>query len=103
MLARGDTGVPISSGSEKPPGVMLAGAVAVGAKSPPRNAAAFSRCGPNWWFTLSATEPQVPLWTVAKILGNTTAVVEKTYAKWAPAEPERNVDLISGGKLEMVK
>jgi integrase len=45
----------------------------------------------------------VPLWTVAKILGNTMAVVEKTYAKWAPAEPERNVDLISGGKLEMVK
>lgn len=45
----------------------------------------------------------VPLWTVAKILGNTMAVVEKTYAKWAPAEPERNVDLISGGKLGMVK
>lgn len=45
----------------------------------------------------------VPLWTVAKILGNTMAVVESTYAKWAPAEPERNVDLISGGKLEMVK
>ena len=45
----------------------------------------------------------VPLWTVAKILGNTMAVVEKTYAKWAPAEPERNVDLISGGKLEVAE
>lgn len=45
----------------------------------------------------------VPLWTVAKILGNTMAVVEKTYAKWAPAEPERNVDLISGGKLEVIE
>lgn len=41
----------------------------------------------------------VPLWTIAKILGNTMAVVEQTYAKWAPSEPERNVDLISGGKL----
>ncbi|AUQ95999.1 Integrase [Phaeobacter inhibens] len=45
----------------------------------------------------------VPLWTVANILGNTMAVVEKTYAKWVPSEPERNVDLISGGKLEILK
>lgn len=41
----------------------------------------------------------VSLWTVANILGNTMAVVEKTYAKWCPAEPERNVNLISNGAL----
>ena len=45
----------------------------------------------------------VPLWTVAQVLGNSMAVVEKTYAKWCPTEPERNVNLISNGKLESVK
>lgn len=43
----------------------------------------------------------VPLWTVAKVLGNTLAMTEKVYAKWAPSEPERNVNLISKGMLEV--
>lgn len=39
----------------------------------------------------------VPLWQIAKILGNTLAVVEKTYAKWAPDDAAGTVDLISKG------
>jgi integrase len=42
----------------------------------------------------------VPLWKIAKILGNTLAMVEKVYAKWSPDDPENTVDLISNGKLE---
>lgn len=42
----------------------------------------------------------VPLWKIAKILGNTLAMVERVYAKWAPEDPEGTVDLISNGKLE---
>jgi integrase len=42
----------------------------------------------------------VPLWKIAKILGNTLAVVESTYAKWAPEDPAGTVDMISGGVLE---
>lgn len=42
----------------------------------------------------------VPLWKIAKILGNTLAMVEKVYAKWTPDDPENTVDLISNGKLE---
>lgn len=42
----------------------------------------------------------VPLWTIAQILGNSAAVVEKVYAKWSPADAARTVDLISNGKLE---
>lgn len=42
----------------------------------------------------------VPLWTIANILGNTLSIVEQVYAKWAPSDAERNVDFISGGKLE---
>lgn len=42
----------------------------------------------------------VPLWTIAQILGNTLTMVEKVYAKWAPADAERNVDMISRGKVE---
>lgn len=42
----------------------------------------------------------VPLWKIAKILGNTLAMVERVYAKWAPEDPENTVDLISGGLLE---
>lgn len=41
----------------------------------------------------------VPLWKIAKILGNTLAMVEKVYAKWTPENPESTVDLISAGML----
>lgn len=41
----------------------------------------------------------VSLWVVAKILGNTLAVTERVYAKWAPDDPAGTVDLISGGAL----
>jgi len=37
----------------------------------------------------------VPLWVIANILGNTLAVVEKTYAKWQPGEMRAAVDKIS--------
>lgn len=42
----------------------------------------------------------VPLWVIAKILGNTLAMVEKVYAKWVPDDPAGTVDMISGGVLE---
>lgn len=42
----------------------------------------------------------VPLWKIAKILGNTLAMVEKVYAKWAPDDLREAVDLISKGELE---
>lgn len=42
----------------------------------------------------------VPLWKIAKILGNTLAMVEKVYAKWAPDDPDGTVNRISGGVLE---
>ena len=42
----------------------------------------------------------VPLWTIAKILGNTLAMVEQVYAKWVPDNPAGTVDRISGGVLE---
>lgn len=42
----------------------------------------------------------VPLWKIAKTLGNTLAMVEKVYAKWCPDDPEGTVDLISRGRLE---
>lgn len=42
----------------------------------------------------------VPLWKVAKILGDTLATVERVYAKWAPDDPEGTVDMISNGALE---
>lgn len=41
----------------------------------------------------------VPLWRVAKILGNTLAMVEKVYAKWAPEDGKDAVGAISGGAL----
>jgi len=42
----------------------------------------------------------VPLWKIAKILGNTLAMVEKVYAKWSPDDPDGTVNRISGGFLE---
>lgn len=45
----------------------------------------------------------VPLWKVAKTLGNSLAVTEKSYAKWAPDDPAGTVDRISNGVLEMVE
>lgn len=42
----------------------------------------------------------VPLWQIAKILGNTMAMVEKVYAKWCPDNPAGTVDMISNGALE---
>lgn len=42
----------------------------------------------------------VSLWKIAKILGNTILVVEKTYAKFCPEDLREAVDLISGDTLE---
>lgn len=42
----------------------------------------------------------VPLWKIAKVLGNTLAMVEKVYAKWSPDDPDGTVNRISGGFLE---
>jgi len=42
----------------------------------------------------------VPLWVIAKVLGNTLAMVEKVYAKHSPDDLRDAVDLISGGVLE---
>jgi integrase len=44
----------------------------------------------------------VPLWQIAKILGNTLAVVEATYAKWAPDDAAGTVDHISRGNQQNV-
>lgn len=41
----------------------------------------------------------VPLWKIAKILGNTLAMVEKVYAKHAPDDLREAVDLISNGRM----
>ena len=41
----------------------------------------------------------VPLWVVAKVLGNSLAMAEKVYAKWTPDNPEGTVDMISKGAL----
>lgn len=42
----------------------------------------------------------VPLWKIAKILGNSLRMVEKVYAKHAPDDLREAVELISGGGLE---
>jgi integrase len=42
----------------------------------------------------------VPLWKIAKVLGNTLAMVEKVYAKHSPDDLREAVDLIGGGQLE---
>lgn len=42
----------------------------------------------------------VPLWKIAGILGNTTAMVENVYAKHSPEGLADAVDMISAGKLE---
>lgn len=42
----------------------------------------------------------VPLWKIAKILGDTLATVERVYAKWAPDDAAGTVDMISGGILD---
>lgn len=42
----------------------------------------------------------VSLFAISKILGNSYQVVERTYAKWCPDQPETTVDLISAGLLE---
>ncbi len=42
----------------------------------------------------------VPLWIIAKVLGNTIAMVEKVYAKHCPDDLRAAVDKISGGSLE---
>lgn len=42
----------------------------------------------------------VHLWVIAKILGNSLAMVERVYAKWQPDDPAGTVDRISSGKLE---
>lgn len=40
----------------------------------------------------------VPLWIIAKVLGNSLEMVEKVYAKHAPDDLRSAVDLIYGGK-----
>lgn len=42
----------------------------------------------------------VPLWIIAKILGNSVRMVEKVYAKHAPDDLRDAIDLISMGQLE---
>ena len=42
----------------------------------------------------------VPLWIIAKILGNSVRMVEKVYAKHAPDDLRDAVNLISNGQLE---
>lgn len=42
----------------------------------------------------------VPLFTIAKVLGNSYQMVEKVYAKWCPDDPAGTVDMISNGVLE---
>ena len=42
----------------------------------------------------------VPLWKIAKVLGNTTAMVEQVYAKHCPDDLREAVNTISGGFLE---
>lgn len=42
----------------------------------------------------------VPLFAIAKTLGNTVHMVERVYAKWCPDDPAGTVDMISGGVLE---
>ncbi len=37
----------------------------------------------------------VPLWIIAKVLGNTVATVEKTYAKHAPEDLRAAVNIAS--------
>lgn len=45
----------------------------------------------------------VPLWKIAKILGNTLAMVERVYAKHSPDDLREAVDTITGGAVEMGK
>lgn len=45
----------------------------------------------------------VPLWLVAKILGNTLGMVERVYAKHCPDDLRTAVDAISGPVVEMGK
>jgi integrase len=42
----------------------------------------------------------VPLWKIAKTLGNTSKVVEDVYAKWQPGDPSDTVDAIPAGLME---
>jgi integrase len=42
----------------------------------------------------------VPLWIIAKILGNSLLIVERVYAKFAPDDLRAAVDMISMGELE---
>ncbi len=42
----------------------------------------------------------VSLYIVAKVLGNSVAVVERTYAKYSPGDLRKAVDMISNGSLE---
>lgn len=43
----------------------------------------------------------VPLWKIAKILGNSLAMVERVYAKHCPDDLREAVDTITGGSVEM--
>jgi integrase len=43
----------------------------------------------------------VPLWKIAKILGNSAGMVERVYAKHCPDDLREAVDSITGGAVEM--
>lgn len=45
----------------------------------------------------------VPLWKIAKVLGNTLAMVEQVYAKHCPDDIRADIDLISNDELELTK
>lgn len=45
----------------------------------------------------------VPLWIIAKCLGNSVEMIERVYGHWAPAASEVSTDLISGGELRQPK
>lgn len=42
----------------------------------------------------------VPLWLIAKVLGNSVGMVEKVYAKHSPEDLQQAVGMISNGALE---
>ena len=41
----------------------------------------------------------VPLWVIAKCLGNSVEMIERVYGHWAPTAAELSTDQISGGSL----
>jgi integrase len=74
-----------------------------GVKPAPRQKPAATGISPHVLRHTAATHMArrgVPLYAIAKILGNTSQMVEKVYAKWAPDDPAGTVDKISNSLLE---